>query len=153
MTLPVEPSSPRVGVGVILVRDGRVLLGQRLGSHGAGTWALPGGHLEFGESVAQCAQRELQEETGLVVTAFDPAPYTNTVFTAEQRHYVTLFVQAACPIGEPQVLEPHKCAGWHWCDWSDLPQPLFAPLASLRDSGFIPHGVSNIASNPTVGSP
>ncbi|MEO7108781.1 MAG: NUDIX domain-containing protein [Rhodoferax sp.] len=38
-----------VGIGVIIVRHGLVLLGQRIGSHGAGTWALPGGHLEFGD--------------------------------------------------------------------------------------------------------
>ena len=48
-----EPKIPRVGVGVIVQRDGRILLGKRLGAHGEGTWALPGGHLEFGESVAE----------------------------------------------------------------------------------------------------
>ncbi len=73
-------ASPRVGVGVIVVRTGRVLLGLRQGSHGEGTWALPGGHLEFGETVPACAARELLEETGLVATAFRPAPYTSDVF-------------------------------------------------------------------------
>ena len=56
---------PRVGIGVIVMRNGLVLLGERIGAHGAGTWALPGGHLEFGESVEQCARREVWEETGL----------------------------------------------------------------------------------------
>src|SRR5205085_103309 len=49
---------PAVGVSVILLRGGLVLLGQRLASHGAGTWQFPGGHLEFGEAIEDCARRE-----------------------------------------------------------------------------------------------
>lgn len=131
-------SAPLVGVGVILLRDGHVLLGQRQGSHGAGTWAPPGGHLEFGETVDDCAQRELAEETGLSVHAFTPGPYTSDVFEAEGKHYVTLFVMAQCPDGEPQILEPEKCSQWAWFSWSQLPSPLFAPLQTLQQSGFDP---------------
>lgn len=127
---------PRVGVGVLLVREGRVLLGRRLGAHGAGHWALPGGHLEFGETIEACAAREVLEETGLVIEAPRLGPVTNNVFAAEEQHYVTVFVIAAAPTGEPRVLEPKKCAQWQWFAWSHLPQPLFAPLASLVASGF-----------------
>jgi 8-oxo-dGTP diphosphatase len=134
-----QPESPRVGVGVIVVRDGRVLVGRRAGSHGAGSWALPGGHLEFGETPEACARRELLEETGLVLAECRPAPYTSDVFPDEGRHYVTLFVQARCH-GEPQRLEPERCEGWQWFRWSALPQPLFRPLASLQASGFVPEG-------------
>jgi 8-oxo-dGTP diphosphatase len=134
-------STPQVGVGVVVVRGGRVLLGERRGSHGAGTWALPGGHLEFGEDVAACAARELMEETGLAANGFAQAPYTNDVFSAEGRHYVTLFVVAEGVRGEPRVCEPDKCSGWHWCDWDALPTPLFAPLASLLRSGWRPPGL------------
>ncbi|HEU5357581.1 MAG TPA: NUDIX domain-containing protein, partial [Gemmatimonadales bacterium] len=49
---------PQLGVGVLILREGKLLLGQRRGSHGAGTWAPPGGHLDSGESVEQCACRE-----------------------------------------------------------------------------------------------
>lgn len=131
--------SPRVGVGVIVVRDGLVLLGRRRGSHGAGSWALPGGHLEFGETVEACARRELLEETGLSLIDWRPAPYTSDVFPDAGRHYVTLFVQARCE-GEPQRLEPERCEGWQWCRWSALPQPLFRPLATLHTSGYVPEG-------------
>ncbi|MEO8779400.1 MAG: NUDIX domain-containing protein, partial [Rhodanobacter sp.] len=95
-----------VGVGVIVVRHGLVLLGQRMGSHGAGTWALPGGHLEFGESVAECAAREVREETGLALQSAHPGPYTSDFFAAEGKHYVTLFVVAQNASGEPVVCEP-----------------------------------------------
>ena len=49
---------PRVGVAVLLLREGKLLLGQRLSPHGAGTWAPPGGYLEFGESLDACARRD-----------------------------------------------------------------------------------------------
>ncbi len=52
---------PQVGVGVLILRDGKVLLGRRKGSHGAGCWSAPGGHLEFGEAVEDCALREALE--------------------------------------------------------------------------------------------
>lgn len=135
---PAGAARPRVGVAVLVMRDGQVLLGQRIGSHGAGTWALPGGHLEFGESIEACAAREVLEETGLQVHDIRHAAYTNDLFEAEGLHYVTLFVQARCDVGEPQVLEPGKCRGWAWYAWGALPQPLFAPLASMQGGGFRP---------------
>jgi 8-oxo-dGTP diphosphatase len=130
--------APRVGVGVIVLRGGLILLGQRVGSHGAGTWALPGGHLEFGEDVEQCAMREVMEETGLQVQVVARGPYTSTVFQDEDKHYVTLFVVAHAPTGVPRVCEPSKCSGWRWFRWSEMPRPLFAPLISLYGSGFVP---------------
>jgi 8-oxo-dGTP diphosphatase len=129
---------PRIGVAVLVQRDGRVLLGRRQGAHGADSWALPGGHLEFGETIEACARRELLEETGLDLRSMAAGPYTNDLFEAEGRHYVTLFVLATVDAGEPRVMEPDKCAGWGWFDWSALPQPLFQPLSTLWRSGFVP---------------
>lgn len=137
-TEPTPAALPRVGVAVLVQRQGRVLLGRRRGAHGAATWALPGGHLEFGESPSACARRELAEETGLHATRLHAGPYTNDVFSAEGRHYVTLFMLAEVADGEPQLLEPDKCDGWHWCDWHALPQPLFQPVQSLLASGWAP---------------
>lgn len=134
--------NPRIGVAVIVVRDGRVLLGQRLGAHGEGTWALPGGHLEFGETIEGCAGRELAEETGLQADAFTPGPFTNNVLASKGLHYVTLFMLAHAAAGEPERREPEKCAGWQWFAWSALPSPLFSPLTSLQASGFVPPGAA-----------
>ena len=133
-------TSPRVGVGVIVIRQGLVLLGQRKGSHGSGTWALPGGHLEFGEAVSECAAREVREEAGLEIKDLSAGPYSSDLF--EGKHYITLFVVAHGPEGEPRVLEPDKCSQWRWCRWSELPQPLFQPLATVQGSGYVPPGVA-----------
>lgn len=134
------PPSPRVGVGVVVLRDGLVLLGQRQGSHGAGTWALPGGHLEVGETVEACAIREVLEETGLAIRDLAAGPYSSDVI--DGTHYVTLFVVAHSPEGEARRLEPAKCLCWCWCRWSQLPTPLFPPLASIHAAGFVPAGVA-----------
>lgn len=129
---------PRIGVAVLVLRDGQLLLGKRRGSHGAGTWALPGGHLEHGETIEACATRELQEETGLDAVSIQHGPYSNDIFAAEGKHYVTLFVLAQVGPGRPEVLEPDKCEGWSWFTWAELPSPLFLPLQNLVRSGFTP---------------
>ena len=73
----------------------------RKGSHGAGEYALPGGHLEFGESFEQCAERETQEETGLQLQSVNFAWATNSVFSAS-KHHVTIFMQAG--LADPEVI-------------------------------------------------
>jgi 8-oxo-dGTP diphosphatase len=133
-----EAKHPRVGVGVCICRDGKVLLGKRAGSHGEGTWSFPGGHLEFGESIEDCAHRETLEETGLEIERIRVGPYTNDFFPAEEKHYITLFVIAHSSQGQPQRVEPHKCLEWKWFDWRSLPTPLFVPIQNLKKTGFNP---------------
>ncbi len=129
---------PRVGVGVLVLREAHVLLGRRRGAHGSDTWAPPGGHLEFGESIESCAVRELAEETGMLAHDVAKGPYINTVFAAEALHYITIFAVVRAATGEPVVREPDKCVAWQWFAWDNLPTPLFAPLQSLVESGFVP---------------
>ena len=121
----------RVGVAAVVVRDGAILLGERIGSHGANTWATPGGHLELGESVEACAERETYEETGLTVSSFKKLCFTNDIFDLENKHYVTLFVVANSLSGEPKITEPDKCKQWKWFKLNALPEPLFLPLKNL----------------------
>jgi 8-oxo-dGTP diphosphatase len=129
---------PRIGVAVIVVKKGRVLLGKRKGAHGAGTWALPGGHLAFGESIEACARREVMEETGLSIAGLKTGPYTNDLFTQEGKHYVTLYMIARYAGGRLQAKEPDKCETWDWFDWHNLPKPRFLSLENLRKMTFDP---------------
>lgn len=121
-----------------MFRHGQVLLGRRVGSHGAGTYSAPGGRLEYGESIEQCARRELREETSLELGAVTLGPYTNDIFSEVEEQYVTVFVIAEQATGEPVNIEPQKCEGWAWFAWDELPSPLFPPLQSLVMSGFSP---------------
>jgi len=123
--------SVRVGVAAVILREGKVLLGERIGSHGANTWATPGGHLELGESIEACAKRETFEETGLVVNGFKKLSFTNDVFENEGKHYVTLFVVASSNSGEPQISEPNKCKQWKWFNLDELPAPLFLSMSNM----------------------
>jgi 8-oxo-dGTP diphosphatase len=122
---------PRVGISVLVEREGKVLLGLRQGAHGASSWAPPGGHLEFGESVEACARRELFEETGMRALQCRLGPWVENVMEDDAKHYITLFVYVDAFEGEPQLLEPEKCVNWEWTSWDTLPKPLFSPLQSL----------------------
>ena len=135
-----SPARVGVGVGVLVLHDGLVLLGKRRGSHGEGTWSAPGGRLEFGEQIEECAARELKEETGLTATTLELGPYCNDIFPEVQEQYVTIFVVARGIKGTPQNLEPHKCDGWAWFKWGEWPTPLFKPVKSFLAIGWRPRG-------------
>ncbi|MEI8364867.1 MAG: NUDIX hydrolase [Parachlamydiaceae bacterium] len=121
---------PKVGIGVAVIKDNKVLLGKRKGAHGSGDWAFPGGHLELGETPEACAYRELIEETGLKAIQIVPGSWTNDIFD-DNKHYITLFMFVTEFSGIPEVLEPLKCENWEWFEWDNLPQPLFASIQSL----------------------
>ncbi len=141
------PPLPRIGVAVIVVESGRVLLGKRKRAHGEGTWAFPGGHLRYGETVEDCARRELMEETGLSIKDLKPGPYTNDLFSEEGKHYITLYIVARYAKGQLENREPDKCDGWQWFDWDRLPQPRFLSLANLCSLSFNPVAFLNASSD------
>lgn len=133
-----ENKIPKIGVGVIIIKDNKVLLGKRKNAHGDGTWSFPGGHLEFSEQVEECARREVREETGLEIDNLKLATFTNDIFIKEKKHYVTLYVIGEYFEGKPKIIEPDKCERWEWFEWGRLPQPLFLPVKNLLKTKFNP---------------
>ncbi len=129
---------PKIGIGVIVIKDGKVLAGKRKGSHGEGSWSFPGGHLEFNEDIETCATREVMEETGISIKNIRKAAFTNDIFEKEGKHYVTLFVTSDFESGEAKVMEPNKCERWEWVEWNKLPNPLFLPIQNLLKQKFDP---------------
>jgi len=130
-------NNPRVGIGVFVFKDGKFLTGKRRGSHGDGSWSVPGGHLEFGETPEQTAIREVAEETGLEIENIRFGAFTNDVFPDEGKHYLTIWMLSDWKSGEATILEPDKFVEQKWADFDTLPAPLFLPWEQLLKSEFI----------------
>ena len=124
---------PLVGVGVMVMKDGKVLLGKRKGSHGEGQFAWPGGHMEYMESFEQVAKREVKEETGLEIENVRFLRLYNLKEYAP-KHYVDIGLIADWKSGEPKIMEPNKCEGWGWYDMDNLPSPLFGTIPTYIEA-------------------
>ncbi len=85
------PTAPLVGVGAVVVHEGRVLLVQRAKEPAKGRWSIPGGLIEVGETLHEAVVREVQEETGLLVEPIQLIELLDRVYREEGRvryHYV-----------------------------------------------------------------
>jgi 8-oxo-dGTP diphosphatase len=129
---------PKVGVAVIVAKDKKVLLGKRKNAIGEGLWAFPGGHIEYGESIEYCSEREVLEETGIKIKNIRQVTFTNDIFEKEEKHYITLFMIAEYASGTVNVMEPDKCERWEWFPWDNLPSPVFKPITNLLKQGYEP---------------
>ncbi len=123
-----EKLIPRVGIGVLIQNDkGEVLMGLRQGSHGAGEWSFPGGHLDFGETIFETAKRETKEEVGLDVEEFELISVADEMryIKTDNKHYLNIGIKAVYNGGEPKLMEPEKCKEWRWFSLEDLPERIF----------------------------
>ncbi|KAG6398966.1 hypothetical protein SASPL_140438 [Salvia splendens] len=135
------PPKPVVGVGVFLLKGNKVLLGRRRTAVGYGTFALPGGHLEFGETFSECAAREVREETGLEINGAEFLRVTNTVLSQPKpTQLIAILMRASLADADQAAInaEPDKCDGWDWYDWDHLPTPLFPVLEAAVLQGLNP---------------
>jgi len=140
--MDVPTNKPQVGVSVMVLNQANpgerplILLGKRKGSHGNGEWAFPGGHLELGESIEDCARREVMEETGMMVKNVKFLRVMNLLDYAP-KHYVDIGMTAEWvdrPGNEPKLLEPEKCEGWHWFSSDIIPAPRFCTVSPSIDA-------------------
>lgn len=114
----------RVGVAVLIIKDAKVLLGERKGSHGAGEYSCPGGHVEYGETMEQSLMREVAEECGVKIKNLKMLCVSD-LLTYLPKHYVDIGFAAEWESGEPKVLEPDRVVSWRWYGLGNLPSKLF----------------------------
>jgi len=118
MNLPESayPNHPRVAVGAVVFKDERVLLVQRGRPPGAGQWAIPGGNVKLGETLQQAAEREVLEETGIIIRAGEPT-YTCDAIVRDARgavsfHYVIVDLEAEYVSGTLRPADDAADARW-----------------------------------------
>lgn len=124
-----------VGFGVMVLRDNKVLLGKRHDDpekadsklHGEGTWTMPGGKIEFGESFEDAAHRETLEETGIKIDKEKLKLISLTNDKVEDAHFVTIGFLCEDFSGEVEVKEPDEIVEWKWFDLNELPEKIFFP--------------------------
>lgn len=110
------PDSPQIAVGAIVIRNNKVLLVKRKQPPGEGLWAVPGGRVELGETLQEAAEREVKEETGVIIRAGHPV-YTFEVIERDDAgyirfHYVIVDVVADHVSGEPNPGDDACEARW-----------------------------------------
>lgn len=135
-----EKKKVGVGFGVMVLKEGKLLLGHRHVDpekasslmNGAGSWTMPGGKLDFGETFEEGARREMLEETGMKLEESELICVNQDII--ETAHFITMGLMAKKFFGEPKVMEPDEITEWKWFDLDNLPDPIFAPSAKVLEN-------------------
>jgi 8-oxo-dGTP diphosphatase len=120
----------RVGVGVIILKDNKVLLGKRNEDpdkadtklHTEGMWTCPGGKVDFGEKAHESAKREVMEETSIKTNCLELVSVTNEI--VHDAHFVTIGFLCKDSEGEAKTMEPDEITEWRWFPLDELPSPI-----------------------------
>lgn len=136
-----EKIYPKVGVGVIVVKDGKVLIGKRQEENQKGTWCFPGGSIEFFESLEDCARREVKEEAGIEIGNIHPIYAVDDFRKKDQKHWVCVYLRADYVSGEPRLADG-EFEIWKWVSWQDIPFPRFTALETLLKTGYKPDSIA-----------
>jgi len=113
----------KVGVGVLVFKGNKILFMRRKNAHGEGEFGGPGGHLEFGETLEECAVRETLEEAGIEIENAKVVALSNLAWEGKQ--YIDIGLRADWKSGEARICEPDKCSELVWRSIDDVPEHLF----------------------------
>ncbi|MEH6952277.1 NUDIX hydrolase [Nitrobacter sp. NHB1] len=110
---PAPPQRPRLAVSAAIFRDGKILLVRRARPPGRGLHSLPGGRVEFGETMAEALHREVAEETGLTVEIVGLAGWREVIPTQPGHgHYLVMSFAARWIAGEPVLNDELDAFRW-----------------------------------------
>lgn len=116
------PQRPFVGIGIVVIKDDHVLLCRRGKPPNVGSWTLPGGAQDLGETCEAAARRELHEETGLTVGDLHFCAYVDTVRHDKDGrirfHYTILDFAARWESGDP--VAGSDVSETHWAHMDEL---------------------------------
>lgn len=131
---------PGLGVGLVIVRNGKILLYRRMRAPEAGCWSIVGGKVDFMEPAESAARREAEEETGLEIRRIKLIGSAELITPSDSQHWISLLYIADEFSGEPSLTEPDKLSDFGWFDRNELPEPLSvfakAAIAALPDGDF-----------------
>lgn len=114
---------PRVGVGAVLLdENNRILLGLRKKSPESGCWSLPGGKVDFMETIENAVIREIREELGVDIEIERLLCVTNHIIQSEMVHYVAPTFIARIINGKVQNKEPHAIENVEWFPIDNIPE-------------------------------
>ncbi len=133
-----------VGVGVMILKDNKILLGKRNEDpekassllHGEGTWTMPGGKINFGEKLVEAAYREVLEETGIEINKDDLKNICVNDDIITDAHFVTIGYLCKNFDGKPKVMEPDEITEWKWFDLDELPLQIYFPSRKIIEQFY-----------------
>jgi len=137
-----EKKKPGVGFGVMMLKDGKVLLGKRHEDptktvfKETGTWTMPGGKLDYQEDLYEGAKREVKEETDIELKNCKVICINNDM--NEHAHFITIGLLAVHEKGDfegwAKVMEPDEIVEWKWFGTNELPEKIYFPSAHVLDN-------------------
>jgi mutator protein MutT len=117
-----------VAVGAMIFNGKRELFLTKRGKKATnerGCWEVPGGKINFGETLQEAIKREMKEEYGVDIEVTEQLPAADHLIPDEKQHWVPTTFLAKIKKGQkPKIMEPQKCDAIGWFTLDKLPQPL-----------------------------